>query len=75
MTSNRFFVPGEALRQERLELEGREHHHLSHVVRVKPGPRVWLFDEHGRSRLAGAEDVGKRSTRWTASATLLMWNS
>lgn len=75
MTSNGFFVPGEALRQEGLTLEGREHHELSPVARIKAGQRVRFFDEHRTSSLAEVEDVDKRSTQCAASATLMMWNS
>ncbi len=63
MTSNRFFVPSKALAGERVELTGKEHHHLSRVVRVKAGHEVWLFDGRGASCRAEVEAVTADRTR------------
>jgi 16S rRNA (uracil1498-N3)-methyltransferase len=57
VTSNRFFVAKAAVVEDRIELEGREHHHLSRVARVKPGDRVRLFDEDGTDYVAEVEDA------------------
>lgn len=88
MTSNRFFVPKSSLGLARVELEGREHHHLSRVVRVQAGERIWPVDEEGGGYYAEVEGVGEQSTRLrsidrqegqppalcAASAVLLLWN-
>jgi 16S rRNA (uracil1498-N3)-methyltransferase len=47
LTSNHFFVPKALLVGDRAILQGPEHHHLSRVLRSRPGDEVWLFDEDG----------------------------
>jgi len=44
-------------------LEGEEHHHLSHVSRIKPKEKVWLFDGQGKSYLAIVEEIRKEKTK------------
>jgi 16S rRNA (uracil1498-N3)-methyltransferase len=44
-------------------LDGEEHHHLSRVLRVRPGEKIWLVDEQGCSYRAEVEGVGRRQTR------------
>ena len=63
MTSSRFFIRKASLEGDVVELEGREHHHLSRVARVEAGDRVQLFDEEGTDYDAEVEDVGERGTR------------
>jgi len=63
LTSNRFFAAKASVHGDRVELEGREHHHLSRVARVKAGDRVRLFDEDGTDYLAEVEEVGSGLTR------------
>ncbi|OGD21165.1 MAG: hypothetical protein A2W03_12900 [Candidatus Aminicenantes bacterium RBG_16_63_16] len=43
-------------------LEGGEHHHLSKVLRAKPGRKVWLVDEAGNSYAAEVAEVGVSQT-------------
>ncbi len=44
-------------------LEGKEHHHLARVARIRTGDEVWLFDDDGRRILARVESVEKMFTR------------
>ncbi len=44
-------------------LRGKEHHHLSRVVRIRPGESVWLIDEEGTKYFARVESVEKEQTR------------
>ncbi len=44
-------------------LSGDEHHHLRDVVRIKPGERVWLIDESGKSYTARVDQIKKNQTR------------
>lgn len=63
MTSNRFFAAKASVHEDRVELEGREHHHLSRVARVKAGDRVRLVDEDGTDHLSEVEEVRSGVTR------------
>lgn len=63
MTSNQFFVDKLPENGAPFFLEGREHHHLSRVARVKPGEKIWLTDGRGRRLLAEVEEVGAKRTR------------
>lgn len=62
MTSNRFYIKNAPRESSSILLEGDEHHHLSRVARIKPGERVWLFDEDGSEYLARVEEIRKEST-------------
>ncbi len=70
MTSNRFFVKKSDIKSSTLLLYGDEHHHLSRVARVKPGEKVWLFDEQGTNYLAKVEDIKKDRTSMSLLQTL-----
>jgi len=63
LTSNRFFISQANIRSPYIFLEGEEHHHLSHVSRIKPKEKVWLFDGQGRSFLARVEEIEKGKTK------------
>jgi len=63
LTSNRFFIKQSNIRSSYVFLDGEEHHHLSRVARIKPGEKVWLFDERGTNYLARVEEVTKEKTR------------
>ncbi len=63
MTSNRFFIREKPRGSAPLFLEGSEHRHLSKVVRIKPGEKVWLFDENGNQFRALVEAIEKERTR------------
>ncbi len=63
MTSNRFLVKPENLRLPYARLEGEEHHHLSRVLRVRPGERVWLVEEGEGAFRAEVLEIGPNETR------------
>jgi 16S rRNA (uracil1498-N3)-methyltransferase len=63
LTSSHFLVKQKNLRLPHALLDGEEHHHLSRVLRVGPGERVWLVDERGCSYRAEVEEVRRRQTR------------
>jgi 16S rRNA (uracil1498-N3)-methyltransferase len=62
LTSHRFFIKGKTHGSNRIFLDGKEHHHLSKVARIKPGEQVWLFDEGGRQYAADVEAIEKERT-------------
>lgn len=47
----RFFLAFSAS-VDQFEMSGNEAHHLLHVLRVKPGEQIWLFDGQGQEALA-----------------------
>ena len=47
----RFFSEAD-VSSDRLQLTGKEAHHLQRVLRMQPGESVWLFDGQGREVLA-----------------------
>ena len=63
MTSNRFFLKEEPQGSTHVFLQGKEHHHLSKVARIKPGELVWLFDKIGKQHRACVEEIRKDKTR------------
>jgi 16S rRNA (uracil1498-N3)-methyltransferase len=62
LTSNHFFIQKSLAGGPWLYLEGREHHHLSKVVRLRPRDEIWLFDEDGARYRARIEDIGRQRT-------------
>jgi len=63
LTSNLFFIDKNLTSGRSITLAGPEHHHLSHVVRLKPGELVWLFDRTGARYRARIEEIGKDMTK------------
>lgn len=63
MTSNRFSIRQSNIRSSFVFIDGKEHHHLSHVARIGVGEEVQLFDERGTSYLARVEEITKVKTR------------
>ena len=63
MTSNRFFIKENDVISSPVLLRGKEHRHLSKVVRIKPAERIWLFDEKGINYLARVEEIHHDHTR------------
>jgi 16S rRNA (uracil1498-N3)-methyltransferase len=63
VTANRFFIPQPAWIESRLFIEGREHHHLSRVARVRSGETIGLFDDQGGQYQALVEEVGPHRTQ------------
>src|SRR6516165_481476 len=49
---HRFYVSQENWDPQALVLQGSEAHHARHVLRMKPGERLVLFDGHGRELTA-----------------------
>lgn len=62
MTSTHFHIQKKNLNFPYALLDGGEHHHLSRVLRIKPGKKVWLHDEEGRSYLAEVKEVTDKGT-------------
>ena len=60
MTANRFFIEKNQIFGKKAVLRGREHHHLSNVLRIKENEKIWLFDEDGKSYLGKVEEVKKK---------------
>jgi len=44
-------------------LEGKQHRHLSRVLRAKPGKRVWLVDEKGGRFLTEVRELEREKTK------------
>jgi 16S rRNA (uracil1498-N3)-methyltransferase len=63
LTSNHFLVKQKNLRPPHALVDEEEHRHLSRVLRMAPGEKVWLVDEQGSSYRAEVEEVGRRQTR------------
>jgi 16S rRNA (uracil1498-N3)-methyltransferase len=57
---HRFYVPDLARQGGRVTLPDDERHHAIHVVRVRSGQRVQLFDGEGRWCDAEVAEVGRR---------------
>jgi len=63
LTSNHFLVKAKNLHPPVAFLDEGEHHHLSRVLRIGPGDRVWLMDAEGNTYLAEVMEVGGEKTR------------
>lgn len=63
MTSNRFFIDKNSIHSGTVLLQGKEHHHLSRVARIKTNEKIWLFDDLGTNYLARVEKLDKDSTQ------------
>jgi 16S rRNA (uracil1498-N3)-methyltransferase len=62
LTSTHFLIKRKDLCFPSVTIAGKEHRHLSRVLRAKPGRRIWLTDEEGCSYLAEVQEVGKGET-------------
>lgn len=60
--ADRYFCES-PIRGENAVLAGPEAHHLIHVMRVKPGTRVVLFDGGGAEFTAQVEEVGRSEVK------------
>ena len=65
MTSNRFSIKQSDIDSSSVFIRGDEHHHLSHVARIRPKEEVWLIDEEGMLYLARVDEITKEETRLT----------
>lgn len=63
MTATHFLVKAAGLRFPFAFLDGDEHHHLSRVLRARPGKRVWLIDERGVRYRAEVQEVEQDRTK------------
>jgi len=63
LTSTHFLIKRKSISFPSAVLEGEEHRHLSRVLRIKPGKRVWLIDEKGERYLAEVREVGENQTK------------
>jgi len=68
LTSNQFFIKHWP-EKKHFWLEGEEHHHLSRVVRIKAGDKIWLTDGQSRRLLAEVVKVEEEKT-WLQALTL-----
>jgi len=64
--SNRFYCPPPWT--ETVEVTGPDAHHLLHVMRLKPGAEVEVFDGAGRSSLGVIEETDRKSAKVRLSA-------
>lgn len=62
MTAYRFHLKEKIAESTSLVLEGREHHHLSNVARIRQGDQVWLFDDEGIQYKALVEKIDNKKT-------------
>lgn len=63
MTPKRFFAASNQIKPPYIILTGREHHHLSRVVRIQTGQRIEVFDERGYAYSALVEHIDSSATR------------
>lgn len=63
-TLHSFYLPPESWRAP-FELAGPEAHHLSRVLRIRPGAEVRLFDGQGRYGLFSVQAVAKQAVTLT----------
>jgi 16S rRNA (uracil1498-N3)-methyltransferase len=62
MTANRFFIEKKHISGKKAILKGREHHHLSNVLRIREKEKIWLFDEEGNAYCGIVEEIKKKET-------------
>src|SRR5262245_52904356 len=70
MSERRFYVPPEELADlasspsgnSLIPIRGSEHHHLSHVLRLKKGDEVSLFDGDGRGYRGVIESISREES-------------
>jgi len=62
LTSDRFYIQKKQIKFPHAFLTGREHHHLSRVVRKKQGDKVHLFTENGENFTARIDKIEKAKT-------------
>jgi len=60
MPADRFYAPGPLLPDETFRIEGPEHHHLAHVMRISRGDEIEVVNGKGTLVLALVETVQKQ---------------
>lgn len=63
MPAERFYIDADL--QDTLDLEGQEHHHLAHVMRIRVGEEIELVNGRGSLAVARVEAISKHETRLT----------
>lgn len=66
MSGRRLFVPPDRMRATPIVVSGEEHHHLSRVLRARPGDAITLFDGAGAELRARVVRIGRRETELEA---------
>ena len=61
MQLHRFYLPPPHAREDVLHLDGREAHHASRVLRLKPGDGAVVLDGAGNEFVCAVEDMGRES--------------
>ncbi|HRI88166.1 MAG TPA: RsmE family RNA methyltransferase [Candidatus Hydrogenedentes bacterium] len=64
---HRFFVENDAVNEHGATLTGQEAHHALHVVRVRPGDSVLLFNGSGSEWQASVADVSRHAVQLAVS--------
>ena len=62
MTSRRFYIRSEQVKDSYARLKGEEHHHLAVVLRKKEGDNILMFDEKGTVYAARILEIHPDST-------------
>ncbi len=63
MARRRFYAPPEQVEGAAVNLSGEESHHLSRVLRLKPGDTVFVFDGRGVERECTIAEIKSNSAR------------
>jgi 16S rRNA (uracil1498-N3)-methyltransferase len=63
MARRRFYAPPEQVEGPVVSLSGEESHHLSRVLRLKPGDTVFVFDGRGVERECEITEIKSNSAR------------
>jgi len=69
VTRRRLFVPPERIHANPITVDGDEHHHLSRVLRARPGDAITLFDGVGGEVRARIVRIGRDQTELSADPT------
>src|SRR5260221_8752039 len=59
MPSERFYIPADLIKGEKVSLTGQEIHHLAHVMRVRIGEEVELVNGKGAIAAARLTDLNR----------------
>ncbi len=70
--TRRYFAPHLPSDGGSVPIDEAEVHHALHVMRIKPGERVELFDGTGRQATATVEVVGRREVICNAQSTVVI---
>jgi 16S rRNA (uracil1498-N3)-methyltransferase len=68
LTTPKFFLSPAEMDRERITLSGGDHHHLSRVLRARPGDEVLLLDGSGLVARASIEEMRRDATTVVVSS-------